>query len=254
MSDLAGRVALITGGGSGIGQATAERLAQAGAAIVVADLVAERASGVAAGIAANGGQAHGLALDVRDQASCEAAVATALERYGRLDILVNSAGVARSKPVLDLTLDDWETVLAVNLTGTFLCAQAAARVMAGAGRGRIINIASVSGLLGGVRRAAYGASKGGVIMLTRVMATELAASGITVNAIAPGPVETPFVAGQSASERSAWFGRIPAGRYATAAEIAAAALYLASDEASFVNGHVLTIDGGFTSAGLLPEG
>lgn len=248
MSELHGRVALITGAASGIGRATAERFAAAGATVVLADL--RGAEAATATIVAAGGRTISQALDVRDAASCAAAVEAIVAQYGRLDILVNSAGISRGAPFLETTLDDWQATLAVNLTGTFLCAQAAARVMVAGGYGRIINIASVSGQLGGEGRAAYGASKGGVITLTRTMATELTPRGVTVNAIAPGPIETPFVAGMTDADRAAWRARLPAGRLGQPEEVAAAALFLASDTAAFVSGHILNVDGGFAAAGI----
>ena len=252
--DLGGRAAIVTGGANGIGREIALRLAAAGAAVLVADRDGAEADAVAGEVEAAGGRAVGRAVDVRDPAGCEALVAVACEVFGRLDTLVTSAGIARAQPFLRTTLELWQETLAVNLTGTFLCCQAATPAMVAAGGGRIITIASVSGERGGTGRAAYGASKGGVITLTRVMAVELARHNITVNAIAPGPVETPMVAAlHTAEDRTAWLGSVPARRYGTPAEVAAAAVFLASDEASYVTGHVLNVDGGFGAAGVIYE-
>src|SRR5204863_3494502 len=167
-------------------------------------------------------------------------------RFQKLDILVNNAGVGLNKPFLTTTLEEWELQLRVNLTGTFLCAQAAACAMLERGGGRIVNVASISGQRGGQGRAAYGAAKAGVILLTKVMAVELAPLGVRVNAVSPGPVDTDQSREtHTASTRRAYFDRIPARRYGERAEIAAAVVFLASHEASFVNGHVLNVDGGF---------
>lgn len=253
-NDLGGRTAIVTGGASGIGREIALRLAAAGAAVLVADRDGAGAEAVAGEIEAAGDRAVGRAVDVRDPAGCEALVASAREAFGRLDVLVTSAGIARAQPFLRTSLELWQETLAVNLTGTFLCCQAAAPSMVAAGGGRIITMASVSGERGGTGRAAYGASKGGVITLTRVMAVELARHNITVNAIAPGPVATPMVTElHTPEDRAAWMGSVPARRYGTPAEIAAAAVFLASDEASYVTGHVLNVDGGFGAAGVIFE-
>ncbi len=252
--DVRGKAAIVTGGANGIGREISSQLAAAGAAVLVADRDGAEAEAVVAEIAATGGRAVGREVDVRDPAGCEALVAAAREAFGRLDALVTSAGIARSRPFLRTSLELWQETLDVNLTGTFLCCQAAAPAMIAAGGGRIITMASVSGERGGTGRAAYGASKGGVITLTRVMAVELAPHNITVNAIAPGPVETPMVAAMhTAEDRAAWLGSVPAQRYGTPAEIAAAAVFLASDEASYITGHVLNVDGGFGAAGVIFE-
>jgi 3-oxoacyl-[acyl-carrier protein] reductase len=173
-----------------------------------------------------------------------------LERFGRLDILVNNAGIVNRAPFLEYGLDAWRTVLSVNLTGAFICGQTSARAMANAGRGRIINIASVSGQFGGTGRAAYGASKAGIISLTQTMAMELGTYGITVNAIAPGPTQ---VARQvhGPRQREAFLARMALKRYGQPADIAAAVAFLASADAGHITGHVLNVDGGFAAAGVL---
>ncbi len=249
---LIDQVALVTGSGRGIGREIALRFAREGARIVVADLDVESARAVAAEVTKEGGQALALPLDVAVPAAVEVAFSETLQRFGRLDILVNNAGIGSNQPVLEIPLEEWERNLRVNLTGTFICAQAAARIMVRQGGGRIINIASISGQRGGVGRAAYGAAKAGVIQLTRVMAAELAARGVGVNAISPGPVDTAQSRGtHTPATRRAYLDRIPLKRYGLGSEIAAAAVFLASSDASFVAGHVLNVDGGFDAAGLL---
>ena len=249
---LQDKITIITGAGRGIGRVIALRFAQEGARVVIADLDESSVHAVAAEIVAAGGLGLGLKLDVAQPAMVDAAIAETRSRFGRLDVLVNNAGIGSCVPVLELTLEEWERNLRVNLTGTFLCAQAAARVMVAQGCGRIINIASISGQRGGVGRAAYGAAKAGVIQLTRVMAVELSARGVGVNAISPGPVDTDQSRGtHTPATRRAYLDRIPMKRYGQAEEIAAAAVFLAADESSFVVGHVLNVDGGFDAAGLI---
>lgn len=241
---LQDRVILVTGGLSGIGAAVSDKLAAEGAQVIAADLTASETELTDASIAP-------LKLDVSDADSVQAAIATIVERHGRLDGLVNSAGIAREQPFLDTPIDAFDKIIAVNLRGSFLIGQAAARAMKDSGGGSIINIASVSGILGNSGRSAYGASKGGVITLSKVMAVDLAQFGIRVNVIAPGPVETPLVAQvHSAETREEWGRRVPMKRYGSPAEMAGAAVFLLSDESSYVTGHVLTVDGGFVAQGL----
>lgn len=249
---LQDEVVVVTGAGRGIGSTIAAVCAAEGARVVVADLDDASARGVAEQITRSGGQAIALKVDVAEPAQVQRLIADTLGYYGRLDVLVNNAGVGLNQPFLTTTLEQWELQLRVNLTGQFLCGQAAARVMADHGGGRIVNVASISGQRGGQGRAAYGASKAGVILLTRVMAVELAEYGIRVNAVAPGPVDTDQSrATHTPATREAYYDRIPVRRYGQREEIAAAIVFLAARESSFVNGHVLNVDGGFNAAGLI---
>src|SRR5262249_39427422 len=206
---------------------------------------------VAAEINAGGGDALAMQVDVAESADSQRMIGDCLAQFGRLDIFVNNAGIGLNKSFLTTTRDEWEQQLRVNLTGSFLCSQAAARAMVERGAGRIVNVASISGQRGGQGRAAYGAAKAGVILLTKVMAVELAPLGVRVNAVSPGPVDTDQSREtHTPSTRRAYFDRIPARRYGERAEVAAAVLFLASHESSFVNGHILNVDGGFDAAGL----
>lgn len=247
------KVVIITGSGRGIGRQMALRFAAEGARVVVADLSEPHARDVAAEIVQAGGVAEAVRVDVADPKSAAAMVESARAKFGRVDVLVNNAGIGSNRSVLEMSLEEWERNLRVNLTGTFLCAQAAARVMvAQEGGGRIVNIASISGQRGGVGRAAYGAAKAGVILLTRVMAVELGARGVLVNAVAPGPIDTEQSRGtHTPATRRSYLDRIPTRRYGTTDEIASGVLFLASAEASWVNGHILNVDGGFDAAGLI---
>jgi NAD(P)-dependent dehydrogenase (short-subunit alcohol dehydrogenase family) len=252
MGSFEGKIVLITGAGRGIGRSVALRFGSKGASVIAADLDAERAEATAAEIVASGGQAWGKAVDVAVQPQVESLVAATVRERSRIDVLVNVAGVGLTRLFLNTTLEEWERVLRVNLNGCFLCSQAVARVMVAQGGGKIIHIASLSGQRGGTGRAAYGASKAGVTMLTKVMAVELARYGITVNEIAPGPVNTEMTAvTHDEATRDAYHRLIPMERYAERDEIASAAVFLASPQASFVNGHTLNVDGGFAAAGLM---
>jgi 2-keto-3-deoxy-L-fuconate dehydrogenase len=236
-----GRRALVTGAGSGIGEAVARALHAEGAEVTLADVAGDRATAVAAAL---GDPARAIGLDVRD----EAQVAPAM---GGLDILVNVAGIGSTTNAPDTTLEVWEDVFAVNARGTFLCCKHAIPGMIERGGGTIVNLASVAGTIGLRNRAAYCASKGAVIALTRALAVDHVGDGIRVNAVCPGTVDSPWVrrlvedAGESLDALRA---RQPLGRLGTPDEIAASVLYLASDAAAFVTGSALVIDGGLTAA------
>ncbi|TDR93424.1 SDR family NAD(P)-dependent oxidoreductase [Enterovirga rhinocerotis] len=249
MAQAAGRVAIVTGGGSGIGAEICRRFAQDGLSVVVADRDAANAESVAASIGAG---ARARTLDVVDEAAVDALVKETAEAFGRLDVMVTSAGIGIQKSMLETTEAEFRRILDINVTGMFLCGRAAARVMVGQGSGRIINIASVAGMRGVPGRVAYSASKGGVIAMTKVMAVELGEHGITVNAIAPGPIETALTERMHTdATRAAYNAASPLGRYGTLAELAAAAAFLASEEASYVTGQTLAVDGGMGVAGPL---
>jgi NAD(P)-dependent dehydrogenase (short-subunit alcohol dehydrogenase family) len=246
---LVDKHALITGGARGIGLAVAKAFAHEGARVTVADLDLDGAKTAAAGL---GEQAMAVHVDIGAPDSIAAMLQTAHAAYGPVDILVNNAGIGSNTPFLEMTLEEWERVLRVNLTGAFLVAQGAARQMAEMGGGRIVNIVSVSGQRGGDGRAAYGAAKAGLELLTKVMAVELAPFGITVNAIAPGPIETEMARfAHDEATRAAYSYLVPMSRYGTPEEIAEAVVFLASDESRYVTGHTLNVDGGFLAAGLM---
>lgn len=246
-----GTVSIVTGSAQGIGREIALAMAREGASLVIADWNATKAREVADEIRAFGGRALSVKVDVTDPAQVDSMVQQCLAAFSQVDVLVNNAGIGHVKPFLSITLEDWNRVLNINLTGQFICAQAVARVMVGKGSGRIVNVASISGQRGGTGRAAYGASKAGVILLTKVMAVELAEKGVAVNAISPGPTETEQVQEyHDDATRAAYHALLPMRRYASPAEIGRAVLFLASPEASFITGHVLNVDGGFDAAGL----
>ncbi|MBI1397250.1 MAG: SDR family oxidoreductase [Betaproteobacteria bacterium] len=245
------RIALITGAAKGIGAAIADRLAADGMRVLIGDIDETEARNKADALVRDGFAASPVRLDVGNAASVAAAFEAIDRQWGRCDVLVNNAGIAKTFPFVEFPLDSWQAHLNVNVTGTLLCAQHAARIMMRARWGRIINIASVAGMRAvGLGRTAYGTSKAAVIGLTRQMAVELAEHHVTANAIAPGPVDTPMTRVlHSAEFRHAYTSAIPMNRYGTPEEIAAAASYLASDGAAYVTGIVIPVDGGFLASG-----
>jgi NAD(P)-dependent dehydrogenase (short-subunit alcohol dehydrogenase family) len=246
---LQSKTALVTGAGGGLGGAIARRYAAEGASILCTDRDLAKAEATVADIIQAGGTAHASRADVAVAADCEAQVAETVSRYGRIDIAVNNAGVSMHKLALDVTEEDWERVLRVNLTGSFLTAQAAARRMVDQGGGRIIQIGSISGQRGNMGGIAYGASKAAVMHICRVLAVELSGKGVMVNAIAPGPIET-GLSNHGPSRKKGYIDRIPAGAYGTVEAVAKAALFLGSDECEWTTGTVLNVDGGYGAAGL----
>jgi 3-oxoacyl-[acyl-carrier protein] reductase len=243
MFSLANKVALVTGASRGIGKAIATTLAAQGALVVCAAR-GENAKAAAADIVAAGGRAEAIALDVTDDGAVAKAPGDIIEKHGRLDIVVSNAGITRDQLLMRMKREDWDAVLATNLTATFTLTQAAIRPMLKQKSGRIIVIGSVVGDVGNAGQTNYAASKAGLIGFAKALAREVASRGITVNVIAPGMIDTDMTRAIAEKAHVDWAAQIPLGRLGTGGDIAAAACYLASDEASYITGHVLAVNGG----------
>ena len=243
MIDLSNRVAIVTGASRGIGKTIAEQLAKQGA-LVIGAARGDNAAPVAEGIRAAGGRAEAIALDVTEPGAAEKLVASVLERHSRIDVLVNNAGITRDQLLLRMKREDWDAVLATNLTAAFTLTQAVLKPMIKQRGGRIICISSVVGQSGNAGQANYAASKAGLIGFTKALALEVASRGITANVVAPGLIETEMTRALTDGARDEWASKIPLRRLGTAADVASAVCFLASDEASYITGHVLAVNGG----------
>lgn len=248
---LQGRIVAITGGALGIGRATAQLFAAEGATVALGDVEIEGADAVVKEIVGRGGRAMAVGVDVGDAGQVQAFVDRVVAEYGRLDVMFANAGIAHSARFLEHPEAQWHRVLRVNLTGVFLCCQAAARQMVQqGGGGRIITTASINGFRGVENLVGYNVAKAGVIEMTKTMAVELAQHGITVNALAPAQIDTRLTRTLPEEARRRRTERIPLGRFGEVDEVARAALFLASDDASYVTGHTLAVDGGYLAGGL----
>jgi 3-oxoacyl-[acyl-carrier protein] reductase len=243
MFELTGRIALVTGASRGIGRAIAHRLAGQGATVVAAAR-GDHAADAVADVVSKGGHAEAVSLDVTDAAAVERLPGEIVARHGRLDIVVSNAGIARDQLLMRMKRDDWDAVLATNLTATFLLAQAAMRPMLKQRGGRIIAVSSVVGQMGNAGQTNYAASKAGLIGFAKALAREVASRSITVNVVAPGMVDTDMTRAITEKGQVDWASQIPLGRLGTSDDVAAAVCFLASDEASYITGHVLAVNGG----------
>jgi 3-oxoacyl-[acyl-carrier protein] reductase len=244
MFSLKDKVALVTGASQGIGRDTALALAEAGAKVAVAARNEEKLTALAGEIAAAGGTALAVKIDVADAEQVKAGFKQVIERFGRLDILVNNAAITRDGLSMRMKADDWDAVIRTNLTGAHLCIQQALATMMRARAGRIINIASIVAQMGNAGQANYVAAKAGLIGLTKAIAIEIASRNVTVNAVAPGFIETPMTDVLTNEVKDQLKTRIPLGRMGSARDVATAIVFLASDEACYITGHVLDVNGG----------
>lgn len=250
--DLQGKVAIVTGGNGGIGLGMAEGLSAAGATVVIAARNADKSAAAVASILASGGKASAIAVDVTDEADCQAMVAATLKTHGRLDILINNAGINIRKRPEDYTLAEWQQILQTNLTSAFTCSQAAYPEMKRASQGKIINIGSMMSIFGTAFTTPYAASKGGIVQMTRALASAWAADNIQVNAVLPGWVDTELT--QTARKDIAGLhervlARTPAGRWGQAHDFAGIAVFLASAASDFITGTAIPVDGGYSVQG-----
>ena len=242
--DLKGKVAIVTGGAQGIGKSIATRLAQEGANVVIADVMEEVAKSTAQEISQKGNEAISIRVDVSRLSSVEEMVKKTLDKFGRIDILINNAGITRDGLVMRMKEEDWDLVLDINLKGAFNCIKAVSPIMMKQKSGKIVNIASIVGIIGNIGQANYSASKAGLIALTKTCARELASRRINVNAVAPGFIQTSMTERLPAQVKEKLSSQIPFGEIGKPEDVASAVLFLVSEEASYVTGEVIRVDGG----------
>ncbi|MCJ7646162.1 3-oxoacyl-[acyl-carrier-protein] reductase [bacterium] len=244
MLDLEGKVAIVTGGAQGIGKSIATQLALAGANVVIADVMEEKAKSTAEEISQSGNEAISIGVDVSSLSSVEEIVKKTLDKFGRIDILVNNAGVTRDALVMRMKEEDWDLVLDINLKGAFNCIKIVSPVMMKQKSGKIVNIASIVGINGNAGQANYSASKGGLIALTKTCAKELASRQINVNAVAPGFIQTSMTERLPAQVKEKLSSQIPLGKIGKPEDVASAVLFLVSEKSSYITGEVIKVDGG----------